>query len=69
MPRNKCPWFKPTDKPARPGVYSVKVTHRGRPFFRHWDGKRWGRVSLTVAGARQDGPGNHGLLFWRGLLK
>jgi hypothetical protein len=72
MPRNKCPWFEPTQKPVRPGVYSVKVTLRGRPFYRHWDGKDWGRVSITIEIAntnRAPRLGFYGTLPWRGLLR
>lgn len=70
--RNKCPWFNADEKPVRVGVYSVKVTPRGRPFFRHWNGETWGAVCFTAANAelhRDSHLGLYGLLPWRGVLK
>lgn len=71
MPRNKCPWFDPATKPERPGLYSVKLAPKGRPFWRYWNGSQWGTVSRFAdrAVANQTGPVRTDVLGWRGVLK
>ncbi len=64
------PWYDPSIKPVRPGVYEVRARERAR-WFRRWTGQFWLCGDSTIEGAAST-PGKDRALFlqaWRGLAQ
>lgn len=63
------PWFPPTEKPVRPGVYQIKAT--AEAWFRRWDGHTWhyGADTSARAALRNAPFPEWANEPWRGILK
>ena len=71
MDEELTPWFPPTIKPVREGVYETSATESG-PSFNYWDGHQWlwTCASIKATQARyldvRSGVQDH---VWRGLAR
>jgi hypothetical protein len=63
------PWFPPTKKPVRPGVYQIKAY--ADAWFRRWDGLTWyyGAETPAKAAQRSEPYPTFADESWRGILK
>lgn len=69
------PWFLPTKKPVRKGVYETKYHLYGREFqhgYSYWDGKNWANSSSSIDSAYAIKDWLEGAIQeknWRGLAE
>lgn len=66
--QKKTPWFPPSIKPVRKGVYETNSENGGSPGFNWWDGQSW----LTTADTTQKAAARWDIsccqqIKWRGL--
>jgi hypothetical protein len=61
-------WFPGSVKPAREGVYEVRVRSVYPTEYKLWDGRRWRYVAETPENAAEQGGPGMTPHEWRGLM-